>query len=133
MFKSGNKKQGDEFHPNSITLLAEGCVITGDIHCKNGMRIDGTIKGNVQCDAKIILGEHGKIEGDLKAESADLRGLLQGDAHISGQLCLKSGCVVNGNLYAANLQIEPRAAFNGECKMLPAKEEKAPLLLERVA
>jgi hypothetical protein len=32
-------------------------------------------------------------------------------------LQLRGDCVVNGNLYAGKLQVEPTATFNGQCHM----------------
>ena len=48
----------------TVSTIAAGTTINGDIESDSDMRIDGNIIGNVFCKAKIVLGESG-IQGLL--------------------------------------------------------------------
>ena len=80
------------------------------------MRIDGTVIGNIQSAAKIIIGTSGVVEGDISGQP-DIAGKVSGNIRAKELLQLRGECVVTGNLYAGKLQIEPTATFNGQCHM----------------
>jgi cytoskeletal protein CcmA (bactofilin family) len=63
------------------------------------------------------LGSSGVVEGDLNGNQADVVGKVSGNIRAKELLQLRGDAVVNGNLYAGKLQIEPTATFNGQCHM----------------
>lgn len=117
MFKSKEKDRFSSFAADSVSIVASGMKINGDIESEHDMRIDGTISGHVFCKAKVVLGKHGFIEGDLHALNADILGKVTGNVVVKDLLCLKSKCVVSGDLNVGHLEIEPDAEFNGKCTM----------------
>lgn len=102
---------------NGTTLISAGTTVKGDISSNSDLRIDGTIVGNVSSSAKIVIGTNGVVEGDLHGNQADIVGKVSGNIKTSDLLQLRGDCVVNGNIYAAKLQVEPTATFNGQCHM----------------
>ena len=103
--------------PGGASLIASGTTLKGDITSNGDIRIDGTLLGNMQCSAKVIIGANGVVEGDISGQQADIMGKITGTIKVKELLQLKGGSVVNGNLYASKLQIEPSANFNGQCHM----------------
>jgi cytoskeletal protein CcmA (bactofilin family) len=101
----------------NATLIAAGTTFKGDISSSNDLRIDGTIVGNVQCAAKVIIGTGGLVEGNIEGDNAEVSGRVQGNITIKDLLQLKGACAVIGNIVAAKLLIEPTATFNGQCQM----------------
>lgn len=99
------------------TLISAGTTLKGDISSNNDLRIDGTIIGNVQSSAKIVIGTNGVVEGDITGTQADIVGKVSGNIRTKELLQLRGECVVTGNLYAGKLQVEPSATFNGQCHM----------------
>ncbi len=102
---------------NGTTIISTGTTLKGDISSKNDLRIDGTIIGNISSSAKIVIGSSGVVEGDLNGNQADVVGKVSGNIRAKELLQLRGDAVVNGNLYAGKLQIEPTATFNGQCHM----------------
>lgn len=102
---------------NQQNRITEGTSITGDLVSKSGMRIDGTIQGNVKTPSKVVLGETGVIKGTLECENADIEGKFSGNMTISGTLTLRATAQVDGDVVAGKLAIEPGAAFNATCVM----------------
>ncbi len=80
----------------------------------------GRLQGNIQCQAKVVIGSNGSVEGDISGQQADIMGQVSGTIKVKELLQLKGGSHVNGNLYAGKLQIEPSANFNGQCHMTTA-------------
>jgi cytoskeletal protein CcmA (bactofilin family) len=120
MFNTKSKSDGfdNETSPgSSASLIGAGTSMKGDITSNGDLRIDGTLTGNINCTAKVIIGANGVVEGDINGQQADILGKVTGTITVKDLLQLKGGSVVNGNLKSAKLQIEPTASFNGECHM----------------
>lgn len=102
---------------SSATLISPGTVLKGDIISENDLRIDGTVKGNIKCSAKIIIGSTGFVDGNIEGVQADITGKVQGNISVKELLQLRGASNVAGNVSAAKLQIDPSATFNGQCQM----------------
>jgi cytoskeletal protein CcmA (bactofilin family) len=103
----------------STSLIGAGTSMKGDITSNGDLRIDGSLVGNINCSAKVVIGANGVVQGDINGQQADIMGKVTGTIKVKDLLQLKGGSIVNGNLQAAKLQIEPTANFNGECHMAP--------------
>jgi cytoskeletal protein CcmA (bactofilin family) len=57
------------------------------------------------------------VRGDIQSQQADIQGKVTGNLKISDLLCLKANSSVQGNVHTGQLQVDPSAAFNGECHM----------------
>jgi cytoskeletal protein CcmA (bactofilin family) len=120
MFNTKNKTDMQQEKTNGnggATLISSGTTLKGDISSQNDLRIDGTIIGNVSSAAKIVIGSNGVVEGDITGNQADIVGKVSGNIRTKELLQLRGDSIVNGNLYAGKLQVEPTATFNGQCHM----------------
>lgn len=115
--KEKSPSSSEKQSPSSATLISAGTTLNGDVVSENDLRIDGTIKGNVKCSSKIIIGSTGFIDGNIEGVQADITGKVQGNIVVKEILQLRGECNVLGNISAAKLQIEPTATFNGQCQM----------------
>lgn len=104
----------------SASLIGAGTTMKGDITSNGDLRIDGTLVGNINCSAKVVIGANGNVQGDIHGQQADIMGKVTGTIKVKDLLMLKGGCIVTGNIEASKLQIEPTANFNGECHMIQA-------------
>ena len=104
----------------STSLIGAGTSMKGDITSNGDLRIDGTLVGNIHCSAKVVIGANGVVQGDINGQQADIMGKVTGTIKVKDLLQLKGGSLLNGNIQAAKLQIEPAANFNGECQMTQA-------------
>ena len=119
MFSNKNKTDmiQEKTNGNGATLISAGTTLKGDISSNSDLRIDGTVIGNIQSSAKIIIGTSGVVEGDITASQTDVSGKVSGNIRAKELLQLRDESVITGNLYAGKLQIEPTATFNGQCHM----------------
>src|SRR5688572_20436256 len=119
MFNTKNKTemQQEKTSGNGTTLISSGTTLKGDLSSNGDLRIDGTVIGNIQSSAKIVIGANGVVEGDITGAQADIVGKVAGNIRTRELLQLRGECTVSGNLYAGKLQVEPTATFNGQCHM----------------
>lgn len=117
MFNSKSKSSADETPNGSITIIGAGTIINGNIESTGDIRIDGTLVGNINAKAKILIGADGVVEGSIKGRQADVMGKITGQMDIREVLQLRGKCNVDGDIYAGKLEVEPTAIFNGRCHM----------------
>jgi cytoskeletal protein CcmA (bactofilin family) len=117
MFNSKSKSSFDDSPASATSIIGAGTTITGNVQSNGDIRIDGTIKGNLFAKAKILIGAEGVIEGDIDGKQADILGKVTGKIKVADLLYLHGQAVVDGDIYAGKLQIEPTASFNGQCHM----------------
>lgn len=98
-------------------VISKDTVIEGNFAAEQDVRLDGVIKGDVRCSKKLVVGETGKIEGKVFAESAVVMGAIQGEVTIQDLLLLKGTALVDGTLQAKSIQVEEGGRYLGECKV----------------
>ena len=109
---------------SSINLIGKETHISGDINSNGNIRIDGTVKGNIKCTERIVIGTSAKIEGDIFCKNCEISGCLKGNIQTEGSFCLKETSKMEGNIITNKLNIEPGAFFTGSCKMGKDDNEK---------
>jgi len=115
---------------NNINLIGFGTEIHGDISCNGDLRIDGTLVGNITAKGKIVVGETGKIKGEISCKNTDISGFIDGKIMVAELLSLKSTAKVVGDMATSRLAIEPGSKFTGYCDMSNEsnmKTEKTPV------
>ncbi|MCH7818477.1 MAG: polymer-forming cytoskeletal protein [Candidatus Marinimicrobia bacterium] len=100
------------------TLVGEGTVIEGDIVGENSILINGTVTGDVTTQRTIRVGRSGVIKGNVKAHSAKLGGIIEGNLDVIDSTVLGAHSRLKGDLKTARLKIEEGAIFEGRCVML---------------
>lgn len=115
--KKNANSRGAGIAAGTVTTIALGTTLNGDVECDSDMRIDGNIIGNVMCKGKVVLGPSAIVQGDMTTANADVFGTVNGNLKTDDLTCLKAASTVNGNINTGRLQIEANAVFNGQCKM----------------
>ena len=93
----------------AVNMIGTGTTITGDVQSKGDIRVDGTLKGSVSTEGKVVLGREGVIEGDVACKNADISGTLKAKITVSQLLSLKASSKLNGDIITNKLSIEPAA------------------------
>ena len=97
--------------------ISSGTDITGDIKSTGDIRIDGNLKGNLSTKGKVILGNTGKVNGEVHCRNFEIEGSLEGKIFVSDLLSLRAKSKVFGDISTIKLAIEPGAFFTGKCDM----------------
>jgi cytoskeletal protein CcmA (bactofilin family) len=102
---------------NQTNQFCEGTIIEGEIKSSSDIRLDGTINGNIVSSAKVVIGEKGKVEGELQCQNGDVSGFVKGRVIVKDMLFLKATAHIEGDIIATKLVVEAGAIFNGTCRM----------------
>lgn len=121
----GKEKTKSPAPAGAMSTISNGTAIQGDVISDGDLRIDGHIMGHIRCNAKVVVGDSAIVDGDIEAQNSDVFGTVNGNVLTTELLCLKSGCVINGNISVGRLDIEANALFNGKCSMsIPQQSQK---------
>ena len=118
MFTKNNESMKRTENNNSVVnIIGQGTSILGDINSNGDIRIDGTLKGSIKTEGKVVLGKEGIVEGDVVCQNADISGTIKAMITVSNMLSLKETAKLNGDIVTNKLSIEPGAEFTGSCSM----------------
>ncbi|NVK04894.1 MAG: polymer-forming cytoskeletal protein [Flavobacteriia bacterium] len=109
------KKNPEQAQASNRILI--GTEIEGDMKSNGDIRIDGVVKGNVNISGKLVIGEKGKVEGEVICANATVSGLLKGKAEVKELLTLTETAVVKGDVVTGKLAVQPGAELTGTCSM----------------
>lgn len=110
---SSTNKEIKMSNNQSACVIIQGTVIEGDFYSKSDTRLDGTINGNVVCDARLIMGNSSEINGHIKSNDVLIAGKFEGEMTVKELLSLKSTANVNGQISTNKIDVEEGAILNG--------------------
>lgn len=107
---------------NSLNSLVQGTVIEGSVKSVSDIRVDGTIKGKLICDSKVIIGPTGYVEGEIRCKSAVIEGKFSGSLEVAELLNVRERADINGEIVTNKLIVSSGAVFNVSCTMGAGKK-----------
>ena len=102
---------------NIESLISPGVEIKGDISSQGSIRIDGYVEGNLNIKGDLILGDKGKIKGEVKAENIIIAGKIEGTATAGTRLEIAATGTIVGDINATTLIIEEGGLLDGTSRM----------------
>lgn len=102
---------------NVLNTIAEGTVLEGKITTRGDIRVEGRVVGTITCDAKLVIGEKGSVEGVIDARNAYIAGKVKGQVVVRELLQLQEKAVITGDIFTQKLSVQVGASFTGNCRM----------------
>jgi cytoskeletal protein CcmA (bactofilin family) len=102
---------------HSLNSLVQGTVVEGKIKATNDIRIDGSIKGDLVCDAKVIIGPTGVVEGTIRCKNAVVEGRFEGIFSVAELLHIRETAKVTGEVSYGKLVVQSGAVISGSYKV----------------
>ena len=112
---SSAKKHPEQAQASNRILV--GTSITGDVVSDGDIRVDGKVVGNMKVSGKLVIGEHGRVEGEVECKNAAIAGQLEGTLKVAQTLSLTASAKVQGKVQVEKLAVEPGAEINGSVTM----------------
>lgn len=96
---------------NARSVLASDLRITGEISSTGHVEILGEVDGNVSARG-VILGTEGRLNGQISAETVEVKGKLEGKVH-AVDFALRATSVVTADVTYKTLVIDSGAQIEG--------------------
>lgn len=110
-------------YENIASVIAEGVDIKGDINAQNSMRIDGSVEGKLNIKGDLVVGERGRIKGEVKVANIILAGKVEGNVAATGRLEITATGNMNGDISCSVMTIEEGGILEGSSRMSRQKEK----------
>jgi cytoskeletal protein CcmA (bactofilin family) len=124
-------------------LLGAGAEFEGRLTFRGTVRIDARLKGAIETDGVLIVGEHARIDADITCGTVVVHGVVNGNIRATSAIELRRTARVHGDVDSPSLSAEQGALLHGGVRMtaqeraaahpeppparLPALEAAAPL------
>ena len=97
------------------TLIGATARVDGNVHFTGGLRIDGTVKGNVIAEdaGTVILSEEASVEGEIRVGHAVINGHVVGPIHGAESVELQAKANVHGDVHYKALEVHLGAVVQG--------------------
>lgn len=113
--------------PGSVpTYIGKGMRIEGKIWGTRPIWIEGEVRGSVDCDSEVIIGESGKVDATIRASIIKVNGFVEGELFASKQIEIMSKGRVRGNItnIPGSLVIHDGGIVEGQCSTETAEKMK---------
>ncbi len=116
---------------NGLNSLVNGTEVEGTIKSESDIRIDGKIQGKLLCNAKVIIGPTGIVDGEVNCKNAVIEGSFEGSLNVDELLNVRETAKINGEVSTNKLIIQSGAVFNVSCVMgAGGKSGSSPIILK---
>ncbi len=111
----------------SLGLLAEDLFLEGNIDCGEQIVINGEIHGTITGRGEILVGQSGRIRGDLDGDTVTIAGKMEGNMFIHEQLEVAATGNVMGHIQVkpGRMIIREGALVQGDCQFLKEQDRSA--------
>jgi len=110
------------------SLIGTTTRIEGNLFFSGGLRVDGTVRGNVAAlpdqPGTLVLSEHARIDGEVQAAHIVINGTVNGPVHAFESLELQASCRVKGDVHYRSIEIVRGAVVEGRLIHRAAAEVK---------
>jgi cytoskeletal protein CcmA (bactofilin family) len=122
-----NKKK----QPPIKSLIAHGSHITGSVKFTDGLRIDGTLVGDIMANEDqasiLVVSETASVTGALHADHIIISGTVKGPVHANLMLELQPKARIEGDVFYRALEMHQGAIIAGQLRPQAGADAK-PLL-----
>ena len=100
------------------TIIGPGTIFEGSLTSKESICVDGTVRGKIICEGSVIVGEKGRVDADIIADSVLLSGMVNGHIMAKSKLEITTNGKLKGDIKTGSLIIAEGVLFEGKCQMI---------------
>lgn len=100
-----------------VNTLVKDTQVEGKIKAPSDLRIEGSLIGELDCQAKLIIGLSGKVSGQVRCRNARIEGHFDGTLEVSELLEVCDAASVTGEISCGKLKIDAGAHLAGNVRM----------------
>jgi cytoskeletal protein CcmA (bactofilin family) len=106
----------------SLSIIAAGTTIDGDIDTDGVIRIEGRVEGSVRAGRQVLIGRQGEVRGDVTTSEAVVGGKVQGAIKASERLEVQGTSTIIGDITTKAIAVIEGGKINGTVRITDARE-----------
>ena len=121
----GDTRSNPAIGDASLSVIAAGSKVIGDMECSGVLKIEGTVEGTIRGARQVLLGRQGVVKGDIETREAVIGGNVEGSIHALERVEIQGTAAVVGNIHTKSIVIREGGQINGAVKM-----DESPAMLD---
>ena len=117
--KIHTRKQG-EFAIN--TIIGPGSMVRGDIEASGFTRVDGNVKGNLNTQGRVVVGESARMRSSISGTSITIGGVVDGNILASERLIVLSSALIIGDIITRRIEAGEGCIIHGKVRICQNEE-----------
>ena len=105
----------------SLSIIAAGTTIEGDITTEGVIRIEGRVEGAVKAGRQVLVGRQGEVRGDVTTREAVVGGKIQGAVVASERLEVQGTSTILGDITTKAIAVVEGGKINGTVHITDAR------------
>lgn len=101
----------------SLSVIAAGTKITGELTSDGVVKIEGTVAGSVRADRQVLVAKGGLIEGDVYTREAVVGGEIHGAILADERVEVQATSVIQGDITTQRIVVHEGGEVNGHVRM----------------
>lgn len=110
----------------SLSIIAKGTCLTGDVDADGVVKIEGKVVGNVRAARQVLIGKEGQVEGDIQSLEVIVGGHVHGSIQADERVELQASCTVVGDIATRRVLVEEGSRLDGALRMADMAEPASP-------
>lgn len=112
--KSAPNNGGGE---GSLSMIAAGMKVTGDIDTDGVVKIEGKVEGSVRAGRQVLVGRQGEVTGDITTREAVIGGKVEGTITASERVEVQGTSTVVGDISTKSIAVVEGGKINGSIRI----------------
>ena len=114
----GHERKETQVAENAeVTIVGATAKLEGNVVSAGSLRIDGTVKGQINADGDVTLSPQSQVDADIRAQNVSVAGRFKGNIIVKGKAHLARGGRIDGNITSKTLVVEEGGVFHGQSIM----------------
>jgi cytoskeletal protein CcmA (bactofilin family) len=113
-------KKSVEFAVN--TIIGPGCFIRGDVESGGFTRVDGSVKGNLHAQGRVVVGEKARMRSSIKGTIVTIGGVVDGNILASERLIVLPSALILGDITTRRIEAGEGCLIHGRVRVCQTEE-----------
>ena len=115
------------------SVIAQETTLQGNIRSSHGIRIAGSVEGDLESGGRVRIEKGGRVRGNIAASAVIVNGALEGHINAAEHIELGPESRMVGNIKAAKIAIAEGCFFQGDIKMSTGDDRPVSFVEKRSA
>jgi cytoskeletal protein CcmA (bactofilin family) len=113
MIDGKNDKGGSE----GTLFVGAGVTLRGDVEVPGSASVDGRFEGTLKAKT-LIVGQSGHVSGQISAETAEIRGMVDDQLVVRNKLVLRASGSISGAISYSKIMVEEGGSISGSIEVM---------------
>lgn len=110
------ENKGDKSSEGTL-FVGAGVVLRGDVEVPGAASVDGRFEGTLKAKT-LIVGQTGHVSGQISAETAEIRGMVDDQLEVKNRLVLRASGSISGQISYAKIMVEEGGSISGTIEVM---------------